>query len=529
MKNFEFIEKSNELNNIRQQLMSFKSEALLKNGLDEIEKQLLAKDADSRLNIAVCGQYSAGKSTLVHALTKDETIKIGQDITTDEVKLYPWNDLLIADTPGIYAGRPEHDERSLDFIQKADLLIYMITIQGFTREIGANFKNLIMEKYQGKTMLLMNKRNQEPSENEANWRRDTILFLGNEELAKKLYFTIVDIEDYLVGTNENIPELIKESNFEEFISNLNLFIKKKELFGKLLSRINIMDAFLCLCIGDFSKREEKDDFTRRQKRAIAHALTDLNKATSESSLRIRQQIRDLSNRLAGLLTDETISEFNQEVGNSDQKLENILDDMKLQEDIKLIVEELRQTMEDIDLDASKYEQNLNELVKKIPNAEIEGVVDLSMFKTGALEVGKLASGATREGVTKIAHFFGHKFKPWGATKLTKFVKGVGGALALVGVAVDVITYAKDKKHQAELEQKRNSIRQNFREIEEGVKEQFEAMKNEDGSLFHVLNSTLEHLEKREQEQQKQAETKKDLAEKLTKIKQRLDQVKESIA
>ncbi|NLZ64482.1 MAG: hypothetical protein GX902_11810, partial [Lentisphaerae bacterium] len=263
MKNFEFVEKSNELNDIRNQLKDLQSEPLLKDGLEEIEKKLAAKDADSRLNIAICGQYSAGKSTLVYALTKDETIKIGQDITTDEVKTYPWNDLLIADTPGIYAGRPDHDERSLNFIQKADLLIYMITIQGFTREIGANFKKLIMEKYLGKTMLLMNKRNQEPAENEVNWRRDTILFLGDEEIAKKLYFTIVDIEDYLIGTDENIPELIEESNFENFISQLNLFVKEKGLFGKLLSRINIMDAFLSLCIEDFSKSHVQDDFTRR--------------------------------------------------------------------------------------------------------------------------------------------------------------------------------------------------------------------------------------------------------------------------
>ena len=97
----------------------------------------------------------------------------------------------------------------------------MITIQGFTREIGANFKKLIQEKYIDKTMLLMNKRNQEPAENEQNWRRDTCDFVGDQVLSK-LYFSIIDVEDYMTGVRENIPELVAESHFDEFVQNTPL-------------------------------------------------------------------------------------------------------------------------------------------------------------------------------------------------------------------------------------------------------------------------------------------------------------------
>ena len=132
MTEFEFLRKNTEFQKNCEKIFLLKDEPLLQSDLKQLQNVLKEKEDETTLNIAVCGQYSAGKSTLVQALTKDENIAIGQDITTDAIKVYPWNGVLIADTPGIYAGRPEHDALSLDFIRKADLLIYMITFQGFS-------------------------------------------------------------------------------------------------------------------------------------------------------------------------------------------------------------------------------------------------------------------------------------------------------------------------------------------------------------------------------------------------------------
>ncbi|MDY0135214.1 MAG: GTPase [Atribacterota bacterium] len=528
MKKFEFVEKSSQFKEISTRLMQLKKEPLLEKELGNIEHKLQEKDAESRLKIAICGQYSAGKSTLVYALTNDDSVTIGQDITTSEVKAYPWNDLLIVDTPGIHAGRPDHDEISKEYIEQADLLIYMLTIQGFTREIGANFKSLIMEKYLPKTMLLMNKRNQEPAENEANWHRDTVNFLGDAELLDKLYFSIVDIEDYLLGMKENIPELIEESNFPEFVSHLNQFAEDKGLLGKLLSRVNILEAFLMLSIEQYSKSHVQDEFTRRQKRIVSKTLAEIKKCISTERMRIRQDIRQLGNRLSGLLTDETIKEFNQAVSDSELELEKILDTSDLESNLEQIVQDLGSEMQDIEDAAESYEQNLRELIKKRGIAEVDDVIDLSMFKKGSMEVGKLASSATREGVTKVMHFFGHKFKPWGATKLTKFIKGVGAWLAGIGVVIDTVSFFQDKKHQEELQSKRTSIREDFSSIEEGVNEQFAAMENEEGSIIYKLKKVLLDLEKREREQLELVEKKKELARQMQEIKNDLDQLKLSI-
>ena len=262
MEQFDYPKKCDAFQSICKELFVLKDEPLLRDNLANVGNLLEEKEQETKLKIAVCGQYSSGKSSLLQALTNDGSIVIGQGITTDSVKVYPWKDVLFADTPGIYAGRPEHDEISLEYIRKADLLIYMFTIDGFTREVGDNFKKLIMGKYFEKTMLLMNKRNMEPAENEVNWRRDTIDFVGGTDVLEKLHFTIVDIEDYMTGE----PELMEESHFDEFIQNLNLFIKERALTGKILSRINIVDAFLSAHIELFSQNQAEDEFTRRQLR-----------------------------------------------------------------------------------------------------------------------------------------------------------------------------------------------------------------------------------------------------------------------
>lgn len=529
MENFNFSVKNAELQKIRSEVLALKDDPLLKNDIEKMDAVLSEKDKDEVLKIAVCGQYSAGKSTLLYALTDDKTIAIGQDVTTDTVKTYPWNGILLADTPGIYAGRQEHDQTSLDYIQKADLLIYMITIQGFTREIGDNFKQLVMEKYLAKTMLLMNKRNEEPAENEANWRKDTEEFLGNPSLLQNLKFTIVDIEDFLCGKKHNEPELIAESHFSEFIDQLNAFIQEKGLLGKILSRSNIIDAFLSAYIENFSTTQKKDEFTRRQKKAILHAITSYNKASRDASLRIRQNVKSLKQQLLNLLDDRTLREFQEKMDSAELELEQILDDRLFQDAVASIAEELRETFEEIDSSAAEYEQTSQAFAAKFPNVPVSQVVDLSMFKTGAGSLGKLLGTVTKDGVLRVAHFFGHSFKPWGATKCLKFVKGASNVLAFAAPVIDTISYVCDKKHQAEMEFARTQLRSEFEEIENSIDAQFNKMKNEPDSFYLKLDEIRIQLEKREQEMERQATQKKLLLEKLQEIKKHLDVLQTSLS
>ena len=531
MEQFEFSEKMNKLAAVRKELAAFGQDDLLKDNWQELENTLKQKDADECLRIAVCGQYSAGKSTLVHALTNDDTIAIGQDVTTDKVKEYNWNGLKIADTPGIYAGREDHDALSKEYIRKADLLIYMITIQGFTREIGNNFKSLVQGEYADKTMLLMNKRNQEPAENEPNWIRDTRDFLGGEEQLKKFYFTIVDIEDYLIGKKEHEDILVAESHFDEFIEKLNRFISERELMGKVTSRRNCIDGFLNLYIQDFSQKHERDEFTRRAKTALNDALRACDKAFHDASIRMRSGIKEMKNNLLGLLADETIQQFKTEADQMQLNLEILLNDQQLTNDLEEVVAQLKRDTDDIAVDASQYETRLADLARRFKggNIDIGGTIDLGPLKTGMANLGEYLSTITKDTVKSIAKIIGHKFSWFGAGKCVKFLQGLGKLFGPLTTLVDFMQLATDQMHQQEMENKRKELANTFNEIEEGIQAELDKVKNgiltEDGesnaSLYSSLKKELAKIEQQEEAQIQLQKHKEELLERLKDIQRKL--------
>lgn len=74
------------------------------------------------ITVALVGQYNAGKSTTISALTGRRDIKIDSDIATDTTAAYDWNGIKLIDTPGLFTDRKDHDEITYEAISKADLL-----------------------------------------------------------------------------------------------------------------------------------------------------------------------------------------------------------------------------------------------------------------------------------------------------------------------------------------------------------------------------------------------------------------------
>ena len=79
------------------------------------------------------GYYSSGKSTLIEALTNRAfNVAIGSGVTTDEATEYDWDgDVRLVDTPGVHAGRPQHDERAEQALQSADLVLFAVPVELF--------------------------------------------------------------------------------------------------------------------------------------------------------------------------------------------------------------------------------------------------------------------------------------------------------------------------------------------------------------------------------------------------------------
>ena len=167
-------------------------------------------DGNKPLSLVFAGQYSAGKSTILKALTGITDIDVGAGITTQKAHFYKWQGNQVVDTPGIHTTlRPDHDEISYQAIANADLLVYVVTKELFDDYIGQNFRKLLIDdKKAAEMVLVVNKMGDVGNDPEMR-------AIKLQDLAKvtrpfkpeDLHTVCIDAESYLESHEESDPEI----------------------------------------------------------------------------------------------------------------------------------------------------------------------------------------------------------------------------------------------------------------------------------------------------------------------------------
>ncbi|GAB3246782.1 hypothetical protein GCM10027425_02290 [Alteromonas gracilis] len=114
-------------------------------------------EAHSTPLMVVTGYHSAGKSTLIEALTdRAFNIPIGSGITTNQVTEYDWDrDVRLVDTPGVRADRPDHDEQAERALQAADLVLFAVPVELFDDTLVAHLHDVLGRLAKSRQTLLV--------------------------------------------------------------------------------------------------------------------------------------------------------------------------------------------------------------------------------------------------------------------------------------------------------------------------------------------------------------------------------------
>ena len=88
----------------------------------------LVGDEEGPIGLVFTGQYNAGKSTLISALTGLRDIVIDSNVATNEVRAYTWGQVHLVDTPGVQAGHAGHDGMAEDAIRDSDLVVFVVSV-----------------------------------------------------------------------------------------------------------------------------------------------------------------------------------------------------------------------------------------------------------------------------------------------------------------------------------------------------------------------------------------------------------------
>ena len=452
------------------------------------------------LSLAFSGQYSAGKSTIISALTGNTDIRISADVATDEVKAYRWRDIELWDTPGLYADRTDHTEKAEQALREADLIVYCLTTNLFDNVTAADFRRLAFEKRYGpKLFLLTNKMSMEDVE-------DTEAYIGklSETIERTLSphrltefsHAFIDAQDYRDGLSSSNQELIRFSRFEAFVAQLNAWIKERGLLARLDPPIrlglNTIDEALAT-LPETTFEQDPELFLLNQQLRIVQTQ---QRRTDAEVRRIGsgtvQQMQLLGEQL---LSGELGDDPNQAESSFQARCEQI--NKSAFEELNGIIQESYQQLQ------TKLDEFANESfvadyfasvdatrAGAVPRSEgeggengnpLKGVAKMLLGKgsekfglPGGLMTGtrQVAGTAGHQIVYNVGKFFGKNFKPWEAVKTAK---GLGQAIGILGIALSAYEIYEQVNEDSKADERRRKHEQQLQEARAQIRKLAEAM------------------------------------------------------
>ncbi len=430
-------------------------------------------EGDKKISVVFAGEYASGKSTIISLLTGMK-LEIGGGVTTQKCSSFDWNGVTIIDTPGVHnQGRPDHDAITYDAIAKADLIIFVTTVKGFSNHVGSHFRELIIDRHKGREMMLVvNKMSSMNDGNTPELQREirdkTFLPVVSPDFKPEdFYISYVDAESYKESLLERDPaakrELEQESGWAKLVANINKFIADKKTLGKTTTTLFRLEQLICDAKAEFKSGDVCVD-------GSIGVLNGARRIYSEAANNIRRKCKDLASAQSGEIyrvRDKVVSQIN--ISSTQQQLEDNLksasndaeqicngyicllnqaiDAESKSIDQKLgnfanspFVGQLKSAIENsynisFDSNGGKLPQAANiakkagrfgdvilKLSTKNPNSTI-----FQIFKSSCSSGTKM-----HDTVLKVGHFFGHKFRPWGATNFARDLAVGGKVLGAVG-------------------------------------------------------------------------------------------------
>lgn len=484
------------------------------------------------LSVAFVGQYSAGKSTIISALTGRRDIHIDADIATDKTTRYDWNGIKLIDTPGLFTDRTDHNEITYDAINKADLLVFSLTYMLFDSLTAENFKKLAYQKsYRWKMMLVINKMSDEAGEENqkiANYNQSLAEAIKPYSL-DEFPICFIDAKDYCEGVDEEDDFLVEISRFYTFIDALNNFVQHRAALTRFDTPVRI--ALSCLDDAQLS-------FTRNSSEdsAFLEVLARLSRTIRRERDRLRTKVRSIALRLSSAIAregtvlaaaiggKEDIKVLSQQAENNvkthyeqlgteleevvkaaaeslSEEVKNVLQSDLTQAFVARLEVNQKVSAQNVESDAD-FERLMNQVeqLKTIGETVGNKIIDLAKGRIatetgqGFLKASNVAGGNLHHGVYAIGKLIGFDFKPWQAVNIAKDIANVamvvGPILGVFSVAMDIRAVKKEEELDKKLAEARQEITSQFISIAKHLESQIETQ------LFEVEAKIYGDVEKK---------------------------------
>ena len=485
-------------------------EALLASRESEVQsigRNLPDSDSKDAISLTFAGQYSAGKSTIISALTGRDDIAIGAGITTDQTSEFDWNGVTVIDTPGIHTSlRPDHDEITYRAISQSDLLVFVITNELFDNHIADHFRKLAIDLEKGyETILVVNKMGRAAAGNTPA-AREVIYEDLWRPLApftpEDLRITFTDAASVLEARAETDAEiadiLTEQANVGELIANLNDLIRHKGLPARHTTKLYAVDQALQEAMA-LEKTDDPDAdalsmIYGQNIQAIREAQFQLKMAADNAINEAATQVALDAGEFADIyypgVRPEKIDDASERM---DAKIQAIWEQLiiRLDREAEAIIPAMNQRLvqlheshrfqivENNIRQRSSTETTTKMLSVTAINAKRLGDLGRQMAANpaaaGATGLARFSGSAAHGAVLNVGHMMGHSFRPWEAVKLARGIGTAGAVLSVsgivLGIGLQIWQDRQEEKQNQEFQQARQAIRADYAKVVRDIEEE----------------------------------------------------------
>ncbi|MEA5510336.1 LeoA/HP0731 family dynamin-like GTPase [Crocosphaera sp. UHCC 0190] len=534
----------------------------------KLDQELKQHQEQSFLTVAFVGQYSAGKSTIISALTGRRDIKIDADIATDKTTSYDWNGIKVIDTPGLFTDRKDHDQITYEAIHKADLLIFCLTYMLFDSITVENFKKLAYDQgYAWKMMLVINKMSDEAGDEQekiTNYSQSLAEALKPNSL-DKFPVCFIDAKDYCDGIDEKDDLSLEISRFSTFIDQLNNFVQDKGSLARFDTPVRIslsyVDELQLQLMRDSDEDSAFFQILDQLSRKVGKERNNLRTQVQSIILRLTSVICTEGNNLAAAVGDENFETLNLQAELNVQKYYEKAES-ELQETFENAIQEIRDAVKELlESDLAQtfftYLENTFSLNQKNPNnginvqqlknqfkgleiIAITAGIKLSQMatrsfmntaKSGFLRGIDVAGGELHQGVLAVGKFVGFKFKPWQAVGVAKNIgnaaKFLGPVLGIVALGMDVLEMQQEMQREKQMSDYRREITSTFQSVAKDLEHQIQNQLHEfEQQVYHEIEKQINQVR---QQQEEAVSTSNVNVKQLTAIRQEFNSILQEIS
>jgi len=437
-----------------------------------------------RLKVALIGGFSEGKTSIAAAWMEqldNSSMKISHSESSNEVKVYEvGEDFVLIDTPGLFGFKEKYNaekqaiERYKDitkkYVSEAHLILYVMNPTNPIKEsheddLAWMFRTLGLLP---RTVFVLSRfdevadvEDEDDYRNNLKVKYDNIvgrlratIELGAEE-EKELSVVAVAANPFDLGVDhwlQNPDEFKELSHITELQEKTVHKIQNNGGSGALAEEMrasvirDVLSKQLPIAIENDQKISQEviklDELNSHHKLQLATVERDIEDARIGLREFVARYFSDLILKAKGC-SRETLGDFiEREIGSK-----GIVITTRLQNEFSRQVQPVTLEVEKMQLDFYNEVSHFNTIIKSMGKQGVNHILKGNFINKDSIV-------AARDGIVSVAKSVGVdlgkylKFKPWEATKLAK---GANGALAAVGLALEVWDSLEEHKRQIEFQ------------------------------------------------------------------------------